>query len=245
MTGAYARVNGLELYHEVHGAGRPLLLLHGAGMTVGLNWTAWLPELARTRRVVAVEMQGHGHTADIDRAFTLENVAGDVVGLLDHLGVDETDLFGFSLGGMAALETTLRYPERVRRVVAASTHYSRDGLFRKLPPGSRRQIPEAHFRKMRETYAAVAPFPEQFGKVMAKVAPLPGVHQWSEAELKSVQAPVLLVVGDNDVLRVEHAAEMAELIPDARLAVLPDTNHMELLDRGELVLPMVRRFLDP
>jgi pimeloyl-ACP methyl ester carboxylesterase len=245
-TGDYVRVNGLEIYYEVHGSGRPLVLLHGAGMTIDLCWGAWLPELAETRRVVAIEMQGHGHTADIDRDFTLENLAGDVVGVLDHLGIDEADIFGFSMGGLVSLETALRYPDRVGRVVAASVAYRPDGYYPELfemGTVSRRVPTQEDFKKMRAAHEAVAPFPEQFDQFLAKVGPLPRTHEWSAEELRSIRVPVLLIVGDTDIMRIDHVVEMSELIPDTWLAVLPETNHMEVVERGELVLPMVRRFL--
>jgi len=247
MTGAYAQVNGQEIYYEVHGSGRPLVLLHGGMLTIGLSFDDLLPDLAKARRVVAIELQGHGHTADIEREFTIGNLAGDVVGVLDHLGIDEADLFGYSLGGLVSLQTAMRYPERVGRVVAASVHYRSDGYYPEIfemSADSRRLPTAAEFKEMQTAHAAVAPFPEQFEAFMAKVAPLPTTHEWSEAELGSVRAPVLLIIGDTDFMRIEHAARMAELIPDSRLAVLPETTHMQVVRRGELVLPMIARFLD-
>ena len=125
---AYAEVNGLRLYYETHGSGRPLLLLHGGLMTIDLNWGPLLQPLAAARRVIAVELQGHGHTADTDRPMTIEALADDIVALLDHLGIDRADLFGFSLGGLVAYAVALGSPTRVGRLIVASADAHR-------PPG--------------------------------------------------------------------------------------------------------------
>jgi pimeloyl-ACP methyl ester carboxylesterase len=244
-NGAYAQVNGQEIYYEVHGSGRPLVLLHGGGLTIGLSWGAWLPELAKTRRVVAIELQGHGHTADIDRALTIDNVADDVVGVLDHLGIGEADLFGYSLGGLTSLEMAVRYPERVGRVAVISVAYRPDGYHAELfdPAAASKRVPtEAHYSTMRAAHAAVAPFPEQFDGVIDKITLLPQTDLWTPAELESIQAPVLFMLGDKDMMRIDHVAEMAELVPNSQMAVLPGTYHMEVTERGDLVLPITRRF---
>lgn len=244
---AYAPVNGQEIYYEVRGSGRPLVLLHGGLLTIGLTFGELLPALARTRRVIALELQGHGHTADIEREFTVPNLVSDVVGVLDHLDVEEADVFGFSLGGIVALQLAMSAPERVGRVVAAAVHARHDGyhpdIFGMVPESTRLPT-EADFKEMQEAYAAVAPFPEQFESFAAKASALPETHEWTPGQLAAVRVPVLLLVGDNDFVRVEHAAEMHALIPDARLAVLPDTTHMDLTKRADLVLPMVGRFLN-
>jgi pimeloyl-ACP methyl ester carboxylesterase len=127
----YAPVNGLEMYYEIHGAGRPLVVLHGAYMTIGTMGEI-VPSLAETRRVVAVELQGHGHTADVDRPLTYEQMADDVAALIRHLGIDQTDVFGFSMGGGAALQLAIRHPDLVRKQVVASVSYASDGTHREL-----------------------------------------------------------------------------------------------------------------
>src|ERR1700730_12707517 len=124
----YAAVNGLQLYYEIHGAGRPLVLLHGGLMTIDLNWGPLLEPLAASRQVIPVELQGHWHTADTDRPMTIEALAGDVVALLDHLGIADADLFGFSLGGLVACAVGLRPPARVGKLIVASADAHR-------PPG--------------------------------------------------------------------------------------------------------------
>jgi pimeloyl-ACP methyl ester carboxylesterase len=249
---AYAEVNGLKMYYETHGpadgARRPLVLLHGGVHTIGLSFTAVLPGLAEDRRVVAPELQGHGHTADTDRAMSVPQFADDVVALLDELGIEQADFLGFSLGGLTALEVAVRHPGRVGRLVLASVQYRQDGYHDEVrtPDYSSPRLPgQADFQEWADAYAAVAPHPEHFQNFLGKVtgaahAPLP----WSADDLRALAAPTLLVVGDTDFVRIEHAAEMQRLIPDARLAVLPDTTHVALMRRTSLLLPLLTEFLD-
>ncbi|MER7776817.1 alpha/beta hydrolase [Streptomyces sp. NPDC096191] len=251
-SSAHADLDGLEMYYEIHGTGRdgtrrPLVLLHGGVLTVGLSFGALLPALAAGRHIVAPELQGHGHTADIERAITVPNLAGDVVALLDALGIERADLLGFSLGGLTALEVAVRHPARVGRLVLAATQYTQDGYREEVrtPDYDSPLLPsEADFQKMADAYAAAAPHPEHFQDFIDKCSqaahgPLP----WSADDLRGLAAPTLLVVGDRDFVRVEHAAEMRELIPDARLAVLPDTTHMTLMRRTALLVPLLEEFL--
>jgi pimeloyl-ACP methyl ester carboxylesterase len=248
---AYAKVNGLEMYYELHGSGddtrRPLVLLHGGVHTVGLSFAAVLPALAADRRVVAPELQAHGHTADTDRDMSVANLASDVVALLDELGIEQADFIGFSLGGLTALEIAVRHPERVGRLALAATQYRQDGYHTdvRTPDYSSPRLPgQADFQEMADAYAAVAPHPEHFQDFLAKVtaaahAPLP----WTAHDLRGLDAPTLLVIGDTDFVRVEHAAEMQELIPGAQLAVLPATTHVDLMRRTSLLLPLLTEFL--
>src|SRR5262245_54004372 len=127
-TTGYATVNGVKMYYEVHGSGEPVVLLHGAFMTITNNWTGWIDELAKTRKVIAVEMQGHGRTADIDRDITSENLADDVAALLDHLKIPRADLIGYSMGGGVAMQCAIRHPDKVRKAVVISSFFRRDGV---------------------------------------------------------------------------------------------------------------------
>ena len=229
----YAKVNGLEMYYEVHGSDddsrRPLVLLHGGVLTVGLTFAAVLPTLAAGRRVVAPELQGHGHTADTDRALTPANLASDVVALLDELGIERADVLGFSLGGLVALQLALGHPGRVGRLVLASTPYAQEGYYEEVrtPDYTSPRLPgQEDFQEMTDAYRAVAPLP------------------WTADDLRGLQAPTLLVIGDTDFVRIEHAAEMHGLIPGAELAVLPATTHMALMRRTSLLLPLLTEFLD-
>jgi len=127
-TTGYAPVNGLNMYYEVHGGGEPVVLLHGAFMTITNNWDGWIGELSKTRKVIAVEMQGHGRTADIPRDFTSENLADDVAALLNYLKIPRADLIGYSMGGEVAMQCAIRHPDKVRKAVIMSSTFRSDGM---------------------------------------------------------------------------------------------------------------------
>lgn len=242
-------VNGVDMYYEVHGTGRPLVLLHGGMQTVDLSFGGILPTLAREHRVIAPELQGHGHTADCDRPLTIDNLADDVVALLDHLGVERADVLGFSLGGLTALRLAMRYPRRVHRLVLASTHYRPEGQHEELRDPtlwatSTRMPTESDFREMTEAYERVAPDPGHFEDFRVKASTTVGTFEgWSADELRALHVPTLLLLGDNDFVTLEHATEMFGLIPDAELAVLPRTNHTDVIRRADLVTPILDTFL--
>jgi pimeloyl-ACP methyl ester carboxylesterase len=239
-----APVNGLQLYYEEHGSGHPLVLLHGGLHTIDLSFGALIPRLAASHRVIAVELQGHGHTADIDRVPTYSDLADDVVALLDHLRVDRADVFGFSLGGLVAIELGLRHPTRADRLVLAAAQYRPEGYHDLSDPASVRMPTAAEFAEMEQEYRRVAPDPDHFEAFHTKLS---GIVQsapgWSADDMRRLAAPVLLVIGDTDFVRIEHAAEMLELIPDAQLAVLPRTRHTELTLRTDVLAPLVEGFL--
>ncbi|GJF33508.1 alpha/beta hydrolase [Kitasatospora sp. NE20-6] len=248
-AGAYAHVNGLDLYYEQYGAGRPLIALHGGLLTIGLSFGALIPALAPTRRVVAAELQGHGHTADTDREFRVEHLAEDVLGLLDHLRIARADLFGFSLGGLVALQLALDHPDRVDHLALASVGCHPDGYHDEirrpeLHAGSTRMPTAREFEAMRDAYLATAPHPEHFEEFAAKAsAAVDAFGGWPADALRGLAAPTLLIVGDHDLVRLEHAVEMYELVPDARLAVLPRTSHLGVAQRTDLLLPLLNGFL--
>jgi pimeloyl-ACP methyl ester carboxylesterase len=250
MTSGYAPVNGLNMYYEVHGEGRPLVLLHGGLQTIDLAFGRLLPALATERQVIAVELQGHGRTADTDRPVTLDGMAGDVAGLLDLLGLDRADVFGFSLGGLVATELAVSRPDRVDRLVLAASHFHPDGYHDDvrdpaLFATSTRMPTEADFAEMRDAYQRIAPEPAHFDafaqKTSAAVAAFTG---WPPERLAAIAAPTLIVIGDHDFVRIEHAAQLHGLIPGSQLAVLPNTTHMRLTQRDDLLLPMLRELLD-
>jgi pimeloyl-ACP methyl ester carboxylesterase len=249
MTQGYAPVNGLQMYYEVHGTGRPLVLLHGGLMTIDLSFGDLWPDLAASRQVIATELQGHGRTADIDRDMDLPSLAGDVAGLLDHLGIEQADVFGFSLGGGVALQLALDYPDRVGRIILASISYASDGFHPEISDPAQHatstRMPTADdFRQMREAYARLAPDPGHFDAFAAKTSQAAGnLKGWTAGELADLRAPTLLVFGDHDFIRLEHAVQMHGLIPGAQLAVLPGATHMGVLRRTDLILPLVRDFL--
>src|SRR5580658_9068495 len=185
----YASVNGLRLYYEVRGSGRPLVLLHGGLLTIELSFGPLLGSLAASRQVIAVELQGHGRTADTDRPMTIEALAGDVVALLDHLGIAEADIFGFSLGGLVAYAIALGAPARVGKLIVASADAHRPPGRESAPLDDDRMPTPADFQAMRDAYEAVAPDPAHFDEFAAKNSAM--VHEfpgWTD-ELRSLQAP--------------------------------------------------------
>jgi pimeloyl-ACP methyl ester carboxylesterase len=240
----YAPLNGLRLYYETRGTGRPLVLLHGGLMTIDLNFGSWLEPLATNRQVIAVELQGHGHTADTDRPMTIDALASDVVALLDHLGIAKADLFGFSLGGLVAYAVTLGAPARVGKLVVASADAHRPPGRESAPLDDDRMPTSADFQAMRDAYAEVAPDPAHFDEFAARVSTMVREFPGWTAELRSLEAPTMLIFGDRDFSPLPDVVEMFELLPDAQLAVLPGTTHMDVTRRPGEVLALVRPFLD-
>jgi pimeloyl-ACP methyl ester carboxylesterase len=248
MSGTLVSINGIDLYHEVHGTGRPLVVLHGGGLNAGTCFGAMIPRLAEAHQVIAVDLQGHGHTADTDRPVTLANFAADVVGLLDHLSIERADLFGYSLGSLVSIEIAVTYPARAGRLVLASGHIRADGYHPEIqdPEQTSPLLPtEEDFEAMRVAYEAVAPDPEHFFPFLEKLQPLVSEFEgWSDAAIGGIAGPTLLIVGDHDFVRLEHAALMLELIPDAQLAVLPGTTHRQVIRRTDALFALVEPFLD-
>lgn len=256
----YAPVNGLEMYYEIYGSGGevPLVLLHGNLSTIGSSFGKLLPALAATRRVIAVEQQGHGHTADIDRPFSIGQWAQDTTALLRHLEVEQADFFGYSSGGAVALEIALRNPALVRKLVwAGGTSFRRDGLYPELLAGSEAMKPEdLDGSPFQQAYAAVAPHPENWHQLVAKVAEADrATDGWPPEVIASLKPPALLIIGDSDIVRPEHVVEMFRLLgggvigdlvglPRSQLAVLPGTTHVTLVDHAEWLTSMVFAFLD-
>jgi pimeloyl-ACP methyl ester carboxylesterase len=213
-------------------------------MTIDLNWASLLRPLAATRQVIAVELQGHGHTADHGRPMTIEALADDVLALLDHLGVAQADVFGFSLGGLVATEMGLRAPSRIGKLIVASADVHR-------PPG-RESVPisddllpsPADFQRMQDARAAVAPDPTDFERVAAKTTAMVHEVPGKTDELRSLQMPILLMFGDRDFWPLADVAELFALLPNAQLAVLPGTTHMRMTQQPEALLALVTPFLD-
>jgi pimeloyl-ACP methyl ester carboxylesterase len=246
----YAPIGGQQLYYEVHGSdihggGRPLVLLHGGLLTIELSFGPLLGPLAAGRQVIAVELQGHGRTADTDRPMTIGALAGDVTELLDRLEIAEADLFGFSLGGLVSSEVAVRAPERVGQMIVASANPHRPPGRESAPVDDALLPTRADFEAMRDAYLAVAPDPGHFEKFAGRVAAM--VHEVpvrTADELRSVRTPALLVFGDRDFTPLSDAVELYRLLPDARLAVLAGTTHMDVTRRPDELLAIITRFLD-
>ncbi len=251
----YASVHGLRMYYEEHGRGRPLVLLHGGGSTVQTSFGAILPKLARTHHVIAPEQQGHGHTADIDRPLSFEQMADDTAALLEQLGVRDADVLGFSNGGLVAIQLAIRHPTLVRRLIACSSFYAHEGLVPALRQGFDHASPADMPAPLRDAYLAVAPHPEALPAFVAKtVAMMKSFTDVPEAALRAIGAPMLVMIGVKDVVLPEHAAQLARLVPHGQLAVLPGSEHGTYLGAAEgakpgsplpdLALAMIEAFLD-
>src|SRR3954447_19498204 len=246
----YVDVNGLHMYYETYGAGTPLVLLHGGMLSIHLNFAGLIPTLALQHRVIGVEMQGHGRTADIEREITPAALASDVIGLLDHLGIDRADVLGHSMGGAVAMELAVSHPDRVRKVVPVSVSVRPDGMHEDLTDQSRwatseRMPTQQDFAEFREEYARLSPHPEHFDEFLASLsASNADLQGWTDEQLAGVTAPMLLVQGDRDFATVAHGELMTQLVPGSQLAVLPGTTHMQVTRRADLLLPMLASFLD-
>lgn len=256
-TTGYAPFNGLRMYYEVHGSGEPVVLLQGAFMTITNNWDGWIGELSRTRQLIAVELQGHGRTADIPRDITNENLADDVVALLDELKIPRADLIGYSMGGSVAMQCAIRHPDKVRKVVVISSVFRREGMVKeaidavpKLTADDFKGSPiEAEYKKL-------SPTPDDFPNFVERIiATASKGHDIGAEQLQATTAPMFFIHGDADGVRLEHVAEMfrlkgGEVHGDmqprsaSRLAILPNTTHVELMQRMSVIVPMVDEFLD-
>jgi pimeloyl-ACP methyl ester carboxylesterase len=255
-TGGYVPVNGLDMYYEIHGDGSPLVLLHGAMGTIDSCFANLLPALAATRRVVAIELQGHGHTADVDRPLSYQQMAADAAALLTALGIGTADLVGYSLGGAVALEMAMQLPGLVRRVVfAGGTSYRRDGLYPEMLEEPESAADDLTGSIWHQAYVRVAPDPSRWLDLVAKNRELDRTFAgWPDEEIQALTVPVLLIIGDSDIVRPEHTMKMFRLLgggvvgdiaglPASQLAVLPGTSHVGLLDRVDWLQSMILGFL--
>ena len=248
MKTGYIDTNGLRMYYQEAGEGRPLVLLHGAFSGAQSSFGNYQAELAKERRVIALEMQGHAHTADVDRPLRVSTMAQDVVGALPQLGIEQADFLGYSMGGGIALDIGIRHSDLVRKLLLMSVSYDNSGfhpgmLGRRRPHG-------------RPSPMASAPRPEEFPKLVEKIIDAnQNLPEWSDDDVRSIQPPTLLVTGDSDVV-LEHMVRFFRLLgggvfgdtpaglPKSQLAVLPGTSHTMMVDRAQVLLPILRAFLD-
>jgi pimeloyl-ACP methyl ester carboxylesterase len=221
--GQFVDVNGLKMYYEIRGTGRPLVLLHGGGSSIETTFGKILPYFVKDRQVIAIEQQAHGHTADIERDLSFDDMADDTNSLLEAIGIDSADVFGFSNGATTALELAIRHPARVRKLVLGSGAFRSDGLLPALRQGFKKPpslaaMPEA----LKTEYRRIAPNPDglldlvkKTVKMMRNFADIP------RSDLKEILSPALVLVGDQDVVTVSHEKELAKLIRGSRLVVFP------------------------
>jgi pimeloyl-ACP methyl ester carboxylesterase len=245
------------MYYEIHGKGEPLVLLHGAYMTIeGPIRDMAMYFVRNNRQVIAVELQGHGRTADIDRPINTALMADDIAALLKYLKIKQADVLGYSMGGGVSLQLAVRHPEVIRKLVVISATYNNSGMYPELLKLIPTMTPEVfEGSPMKAIYDSIAPNPKDFPKLMAKLKQLDQLASPIQPErLKAFKAPVLIVIGDADATKPEHAVELLHLfgggvmgdlagVPRARLAVLPGTTHVGVMGRPEWLNPMVEVFL--
>lgn len=234
-----AKINGLDMYYEVHGEGEPLVLLHGAYMSVDSNWAGLIPTLAKDHKVIAVELQSHGRTTDRDTPITYENMAADVATLLDHLKIEKTELFGYSMGGGVAIRFAIDYPERATRIVAASAGYIYNeevmgpDFFKMIDTITPEMFANTPF--MTE-YTRLSPNPEKFPVLVDKLKQLDlTTFDWS-ADFARISVPSLYIYGDADIVGLDYISRHHQAagglvngdmvgLPKTQLLVLPGTSH--------------------
>lgn len=252
----YAPVNGLQMYYEVYGEGQPIVLIHGSYMDIPLNWSSIIPLLAKDRKVVVAEMQAHGRTKDTSRELSYEGMADDVSGLLTHLNINESDILGYSMGGGVAFQMAVRHPDQVRRLVVLSGTYAHDGWWPDVE-ATFATFTADMFRgtPIEELYLNAGNDPAHFQDFIRKVISIDlKRYDWSEA-VKKIKAPIFIAIGDADGVRYEHAIElfrskgggkMGDIhgLPESRLAILPGTTHIGMMQRTNWLIPMVTDFLD-
>lgn len=256
-AGRYASVNGINLYYEIHGTGKPLIMLHGGFGTFAM-FSALSPALAEKYQVIGVDLYGHGRTAMIDRPISFEDMADDIAGLIQQLGLEKVDLLGYSLGGAVALQTAFRHPERVGKLVVISTPFKRTGWYPEIQTGMASITPEGFIgTPVQDAYMDVAPRPEDFPRFVAKMQEaMSQDYDWT-ALVSALSIPTLIVAGDADSFPLSHAVEFfshlggglkdagwdgANLIP-SQLAILPGTTHYNIVSRADLLLPVLAPFL--
>ncbi|MEO6612760.1 MAG: alpha/beta hydrolase [Chitinophagaceae bacterium] len=252
----YAPVNGIQVYYEVYGEGRPLILLHGAFWTIDMNWGQLIPELSKTRKVIAIEMQGHGHTPFSDRALSITTFASDVEGVMDYLKIDSADVVGFSMGGSVAYQFAVQSPKRLRKLVIISSTYKTDGWLPVVNGGLKAFKPDFFDNTpIKTTYDAVAPDKTKWRKFIDQMLAFVGVpFNIGDSNIAKIAAPVLIISGDNDGLdkielmktyKLLGGAVAADLqpMPKSQLAIVPSQGHVSVMMQTTTILTYLNNFL--
>jgi pimeloyl-ACP methyl ester carboxylesterase len=221
-SGKYANVNGLKMYYEIHGEGFPLVLIHGGGSTIGTTFGRILPALSKTHKVIAVEMQAHGHTADINRPLSFEQDADDIAELLKQLNIKTADIFGFSNGASTTLEIAIRHPQLVNKIIVASTMYKKAGaqpwFWDMMANATFEQMPQPY----KDAYLKINPDKDALHRMYERdVTRMQNFKDIKEEDIKSIKAPALIICGNNDVVLPEHAVEMFRQMQKATVTILP------------------------
>ncbi|ANI90564.1 alpha/beta hydrolase [Arachidicoccus ginsenosidimutans] len=252
----YAPVNGIKVYYEVYGEGRPIILLHGAFYTIEMNWGQLIPELSKTRKVIAIEMQGHGHSPYSDRKLDIDTLASDVKGVMDYLKIDSADVAGYSMGGSVAYQFAVNYPKRLRKLVIISSTYKSSGWLPVVNGAFKNFKPEFFDNTpLKTAYDAVAPDTSKWHKFVEQMIAFADVpFNVGDSNIAKIKSPVLLISGDNDGLdKVELmktyqllgggiAADLAPM-PKSQLAIIPAQGHVSLMMQTKTILDLLNGFL--
>ncbi|MGG7550139.1 alpha/beta fold hydrolase [Chryseobacterium arthrosphaerae] len=252
----YAPVNGIKVYYEVYGEGRPVILLHGAFMTIDTNWGELIPELSKNRKVIAVELQGHGHSPYSDRKLSHTALASDVAGVMDHLKVESADVVGYSFGGAIAYQFAIQSPKRLKNLVIISATYKSSGwipeinsVFKTMKPALFENSP------MHTAYNAVAPDKTKWTKFLEQMIASAGTpYDMGDSNIAKITAPVLIIAGDNDGLDKTELAKTYKLLgggiaadmapmPKSQLAIVPGQSHVSLMMQTATILGYLNNFL--
>ena len=252
----YIPVNGIKVYYEIYGEGKPLVLLHGAFYTIEMNWGQLISELSKTRKVIAIELQGHGHTPFSDRKLDLATLASDVEGVMNHLKVDSADVAGYSMGGSVAYQLTIQSPKRVRKLVIISSTYKSSGWMPEVTNAFKNMKPEFFTNTpMKAAYDAVAPDKTKWTKFLEQMIAFAGVpFNMGDADIAKITSPVLLISGDNDGLdkmeliktyQLLGGAVLADFVgmPKSQLAIVPSQGHVSLMMQTKTILGYLDGFL--
>ncbi len=257
VKSGYAPVNGSKVYYEVYGEGKPIVLLHGAYMTIGMNWAEIIPELSKKRKVIALEIEGHGHTPLSNRPLSYDSLAGDVVNVLKYLGVDSSDVIGYSFGGTIAYALAIRHPQVVNRIVIISSTYKYEGWQKEVRDVLHTIKPEFFDNTPLKTeYDKVAPDPGKWNAFVTKMVAFDTQpFNLGDDKIKSIKSPVLLISGDNDGIDKQILfetykqlgggvfADMAG-IPKSQLAIIPAQGHVSVMMQTQTILLYLKGFLN-
>jgi pimeloyl-ACP methyl ester carboxylesterase len=251
----YAPINGLKMYYEVYGEGKPLVMIHGSYMNINMNWSQVIPILSKERKIIVADMQGHGKTKDTSREFSYENMADDISGLLKFLEIEQADVLGYSMGGGVAFQMAVRHPKQVRRLIVLSGTYSHDGWWPETEAAFS-EISAEMFKNspIEKQYLDNGNAPEEFSNYVKKIISIDlKPYDWSD-KVKHISMPIFMLIGDVDGVKYEHALDLFRErgggkmgdfhgMPKSRLAILPGTSHIGMMQKWVWWAPMVNDFL--
>jgi pimeloyl-ACP methyl ester carboxylesterase len=248
----YAPVNGLKMYYEIYGEGEPLVLVHGGGSTIQTTFGKIMPALAKNNKVIAVELQAHGHTADRDTPETFEQDADDVAALLQYLKISKASLFGFSNGGNTIMQVAIRHPQLVNKLIITSAFYKREGMMKGFFEGMEHATIDNMPQHLKDAYLEIGDSTGLMRMFNQDRNRMLKFKDWKDEDLMAIKAPSMIILGDKDVMTTDHAVKMSHLITNSRLMILPGT-HGSFIGEGEsakenskvpeLVVEVINEFL--